>query len=191
MHQYISDLKGMMKERVMAWYARTKLDPKLKTESWKQRLPEHVLFYRDGVSESQYGMVFDEEKDQIIDGCQEAFKEVKKDSKNNRCTPRDTWRPNLTLLVVTKRHHARFFPWTELDSSLNYDKKADINLKSGLVVDTVVVNPIKRDFYLQSHHSELGTARSGHYVVIFDQNDYDIPELQQIVKPKEASGVIT
>jgi eukaryotic translation initiation factor 2C len=167
----------MMKERVLAWYNKTKKDPKLKNEPWKKRLPEHVLFYRDGVSESQYGMVLFEEKDQILDGCQEAFKELRRD-KNNRIKTSDKWAPKLTLLVVTKRHHARFFPSKEVTAG---DKKVDINLTLGQVIETTVVDPVNQDFYLQSHHSALGTARSSHYVVIHNDSKYDLLELQQIV----------
>ena len=170
----------MMKERVIAWYNKTKGDKALKTQAWKSRLPDHILFYRDGVSESQYGMVLHEEKDQILDGCQQAFDVVKKDKKNNKLKPNDKWNPKLTLLVVTKRHHARFFPMKDFEGK-TYVKDEDINLKSGLVVDTVVIDPIQRDFYLQSHHSALGTARSGHYIIIHDDNEYDLQELQQIV----------
>jgi len=170
----------MMKERVIAWYNKTKGDKKLKNEAWRSRLPDHILFYRDGVSESQYGMVLHEEKDQILDGCQQAFDVVKKDKKNNKLKPNDKWNPKLTLLVVTKRHHARFFPMKDFEGK-TYVKDEDINLKSGLVVDTVVIDPIQRDFYLQSHHSALGTARSGHYIIIHDDNEYDLQELQQIV----------
>lgn len=167
----------------MAWYDKTKSDRKMKTEGWKKRLPDHVLFYRDGVSESQYGMVLHEEKAQIMDGCQEAFSEVKKDAKNNRWKFGEKWNPKLTLLVVSKRHHTRFFPNEEikLTGDKERDKKVDINLKAGMVVDTVVVDPIRMDFYLQSHQSDLGTARSGHYVVLFDDNNYALRELQQIV----------
>jgi eukaryotic translation initiation factor 2C len=170
----------MMKERVIAWYNKTKGDKKLKNEAWRSRLPDHILFYRDGVSESQYGMVLHEEKDQILDGCQQAFDVVKKDKKNNKLKPNDKWNPKLTLLVVTKRHHARFFPMKDFEGK-KYVKDEDINLKSGLVVDTVVIDPIQRVFYLQSHHSALGTARSGHYIIIHDDNEYDLQELQQIV----------
>ena len=170
----------MMKACVIAWYNKTKGDKKL---PWKWRLPDHILFYRDGVSESQYGMVLHEEKPQILDGCAQAFTELKK-SKGNGIALNDKWKPNLTLLVVTKRHHARFFPMKDFVEGKTYvkaDEKGDINLKSGLVVDTIVIDPIQRDFYLQSHHSALGTARSGHYIIIHDDNEYDLQELQQIV----------
>jgi hypothetical protein len=181
LYQHIVDLEGMIKERVIAWYNRTKEDPTLKTASWKGRIPTHLLFYRDGVSESQYGMVLDEEKDQILDGCRQAFEEVKKDFKNNKFKKGEKWMPKLTLLVVTKRHHARFFPYKELQKNEAGDKKIDFSLTSGKVIDTKVVDPTHRDFYLQSHHSGLGTARSGHYVVLYDDNNYALLELQQIV----------
>ena len=62
-----------MKERVLAWQAKSQMDADLKKAGWKAQLPDRILFYRDGVSESQYGMVLHEEKDQIMRRCQAAF----------------------------------------------------------------------------------------------------------------------
>lgn len=55
------------------------------------------------------------------------------------------------------------------------------NLPSGLVVDTEVVDPTYPNFYLQSHDSPLGTARSAHYVIIENQSTYSMVTLQQLV----------
>jgi hypothetical protein len=44
--QYIEDLKGMIEERLQAYW-----DDKEGRKDETQ-LPEHILFYRDGVSES-------------------------------------------------------------------------------------------------------------------------------------------
>lgn len=91
----------------------------------------------------------------------------------------DTWAPKLTLIVVTKRHHARFYP--KETCPLPGDKKVDKNLDSGTMVDRTVVYPHLFDFYLQSHHSALGTARVAHYVVISNDAKYTANDIQQIV----------
>lgn len=137
-------------------------------------LPSHILFYRDGVSESQYGMVLHEEKPQIVDACKEYFEEVRKTSMaKNRggLNLRSTWTPKITLIVVTKRHHARFYPTTG----------NQVNLNVGSVADTRVVTPNHLSFYLQSHASALGTARSALYNVIYDNVGYSANDLQAIV----------
>ncbi|KUJ21351.1 Piwi-domain-containing protein [Mollisia scopiformis] len=145
--EYIEDLEGMMLERLQ-WY-------QSKNEN---KLPDHILFYRDGVSESQYGMVRDEELPQI----QEACRKIQAGR-----TPRSI---QITLLVVGKRHHTRFFP---------KGRESPENLKAGLCVETEVMPLHQFSFYLQSHQSALGTARSGHYVVIENESRYTATLLQE------------
>lgn len=79
--------------------------------------------------------------------------------------------PKVTLLVVGKRHHTRFFPSS---------KSGTENIPCGLVIDHTVVNPQHFNFYLQSHDSPLGTARSAHCVVITNESEYSASELQVV-----------
>ena len=95
-----------------------------------QRLPEHILFYRDGVSESQYGMVKLRELPLIEAGCSKAGLQFLRNP---------SWYPSITLLVVGKRDHTRFF-------KLDPDNSNTANLPSGLVVDTEVVDPTCSNF---------------------------------------------
>lgn len=163
----------MIEERVLAWFNNSNLDANGKTNAPVNRLPKCILFYRDGVSESQYGMVLDEEKEQIMRGCRKALVFLQKPANGNASLLKGvTWTPKLTLVVVTKRHHARFYPMLEAP---------DINLPMGTMVDNKIVTPFNWSFYLQSHHSELGTARSALYVVLFDDCNYTAYELQKIV----------
>ncbi|TEY53574.1 hypothetical protein BOTCAL_0244g00010 [Botryotinia calthae] len=148
----IADLADMIAERIDRYYAVNKT------------LPEHILFYRDGVSESQYGMVVIDEIPRIKSGCKAAGE------KNGRG---QNWCPKITLLVVGKRHHTRFFPKVPKTELLNN------NLPSGLVIDSGVVTPNHFSFYLQSHDSALGTARSAHYIVILNESDYTPERIQE------------
>ena len=166
----------MMYERFLAWYKKSK-------ETKKGRLlPANVLIYRDGVSESQYGMVLEQEMPEIIRGCKMAFDQLKsQDPEVNKVS-----RSKFTLLVVTKRHHTRFYPRVgdrHHAGTKKYNRRLDANLESGMVVDRTVVKPNIFSFYLQSHHSPLGTARNGHYVVVYDENEFrEAPlKLQSIV----------
>ncbi|TGO08682.1 hypothetical protein BTUL_0196g00060 [Botrytis tulipae] len=127
-------------------------------------LPEHILFYRDGVSESQYGMVVNDEIPLVRAGCRAA---------GARGGKGNSWCPKITLLVVGKRHHTRFFP------KLAQNIKFNNNLPSGLVIDSGVVTPNHFSFYLQSHDSALGTARSAHYIVIINESDYTPESIQE------------
>lgn len=62
---------------------------------WKEKhksFPEQLLIYRDGVSEGQYQMVLDQELPQLREACESV--EAK---------------PKMTLIIVGKRHHTRFY----------------------------------------------------------------------------------
>lgn len=68
-------------------------------EAWKSRhgntLPENLLIYRDGVSESQYKAVLDEEVSALRTTCKLLYAGRRQ--------------PKITLIIVGKRHHTRFF----------------------------------------------------------------------------------
>ena len=74
--------------------------------------------------------------------------------------------PKITVVVVGKRHHVRFFPMSPRDG----DKTG--NCPPGTVVDTEVTHPTEFDFYLQSHGGLLGTSRPAHYNVLQDENNF-------------------
>ncbi len=71
--------------------------------------------------------------------------------------------PHLTVVVVGKRHHTRFYPKTE--------EHADStgNTRPGTVVDRGVTEARSWDFFLQAHKALQGTARPGHYFVVLDE----------------------
>jgi eukaryotic translation initiation factor 2C len=76
------------------------------------------------------------------------------------------FKPAITLIVVGKRHHVRFFPRNENEG----DRSG--NCVAGTVVDSDVVNPVEFDFYLLSHGGILGTSRPAHYNVLIDENKF-------------------
>ncbi|RAL67317.1 hypothetical protein DID88_008079 [Monilinia fructigena] len=149
--EFIEGLQGMVEERLEAYH------------QYNGQLPAHILFYRDGVGETQYGMVFEEELPQVRAAC--ASIAIKHSGRQ----------PSITLLVVGKRHHARFFPNAEVTHPAS-----TMNLIAGTVVDRDVTDPNRTSFYLQSHDSALGTARTGHYVVIIDESRYGLEQLQSL-----------
>jgi len=76
------------------------------------------------------------------------------------------FKPTITLIIVGKRHHVRFFPCVQNES----DRSG--NCVAGTVVDSDVVNPVEFDFYLLSHGGILGTSRPAHYNVLVDENRF-------------------
>lgn len=141
--EMVGDLEGMLKVRLGLW----------KTLGNHQSFPENLLIYRDGVSEDQYKTVLNEELPQFIRACRELYPAP------------DTKRqiPRITIVIVGKRHHTRFFASAENEA----DKKS--NPRNGTVVDRGVTESRNWDFFLQSHSAIMGTPRPAHYCVIMDQ----------------------
>ncbi|THH32884.1 hypothetical protein EUX98_g1281 [Antrodiella citrinella] len=126
----------------------------------KQKIipPKRILFYRDGVSEGQFKQVLDIELPRIKKACESLNID-----------------PKITVIVVGKRHHVRFFPKT----SDGGDRRSG-NCFAGTVIDRDITHPVEQDFYLQSHAGLLGTSRPAHYNILYDENNIPADGLQQL-----------
>lgn len=146
--QQIEDLKGMVKERLNAW-----------REKHNGHLPKNIIFFRDGISESQ----FEACKTYEVNAVEHAYKEL--------CTEKQKDQLKLTFVVTGKRHNTRFYPRNGSETFLWHK---NTNVKPGLFVGDFITDPIgngslvESDFYLQSHQAIKGTARSAHYHVLRD-----------------------
>ncbi|KAH6615648.1 Piwi domain-containing protein [Chaetomium sp. MPI-SDFR-AT-0129] len=128
-------------------------------DKWRKtsnKIPQHVFYLRDGVSEGQYAHVMEFE-----------VAEMKKVFKDVLGTV-----PKITVIIATKRHHIRFFPERG-------DKNG--NCLPGTLVEREVTHPFHYDFYLCSHVAIQGTARPVHYSVIHDECGLKPDELQRIL----------
>ncbi|KLO09063.1 Piwi-domain-containing protein [Schizopora paradoxa] len=123
-------------------------------------LPDHIVIFRDGVSEGELQTVVNEEFSQIKDVIEKAWAHIKMKS-----------RPKVTFIVVGKRHHIRFSP-----SHMAGDPSG--NCPSGFVMNDKISMPGTFDFYLQSQGGLLGTSRPGHYIVVRDENGFRADQLQ-------------
>nr|POF12669.1 protein argonaute 18 [Quercus suber] len=139
--EMITDLTELVEGQLKLWQAK------------HRTLPVNIILYRDGVSEGQYQVVLDVELPSI------------KQAINNVYSPTQVKQglPALSIIVVGKRHHTRFYPTKEADA----DKTG--NPKHGLVVDRGVTNFANWDFFLQAHTALHGTAKPAHYYVIYDE----------------------
>lgn len=136
-------VEAMVIERLEAW---------AKVHTGKLVLPENIIFYRDGVSSGHYPKVQDLE----VKAIRNAFAGMQK----RKGLP--TKKLNLATIIVTKRHHTRFYPISAGDK----DQFGQNNCKPGTCVDQLVTSPYYQDFYLQSHSGIKGTARPTHYFVL-------------------------
>jgi len=126
---------------------------------WCQKnktMPQHVFYFRDGVSEGEFANVMESEIGEVRRAFNTAMQKV----------------PKITVIVATKRHHIRFFP-----------EKGDKNGNPlpGTVVEREVTHPFHYDFYLCSHVAIQGTARPVHYHVIHDEVGMKQDELQKMI----------
>lgn len=87
----INSLTEMVLERLELWRKKNK------------SLPTKVVVYRDGVSEGQYSLVLQHE----LPSFEEAFGKL--------YGARDRW-PKMSIIVVGKRHHTRFYPTRQEDA---------------------------------------------------------------------------
>ena len=118
-----------------------------------RRLPENILIYRDGVSEGQYDQVLADELETLRAACKELYSgpEQKRGL------------PKVTVVIVAKRHHTRFYPARENEAD------GTSNPQPGTVVDRGVTEARTWDFFMQAHAAIQGTARPAHYVVLCDE----------------------
>jgi hypothetical protein len=100
-------------------------------------LPQNIVIFRDGVSESQFYKVINEELPFIKQACREKYKGRQ---------------PRITIVVSVKRHQTRFFP-TDKDHIVNPASKSPM---PGTVVDRGVTQVRYWDFFLQAHNSMQG-----------------------------------
>ena len=116
--EMIEKLDDMMADVLMRYQKKNKL------------LPSKIVFYRDGVSESQFQQVIDNEWVLL----RQAFQRFA------------GYNPKVTFIVVQKRHHTRFMV-----------EKTGKNIPPGTVVDQTVTNKNDFDFYLKSHPNQKVT----------------------------------
>jgi hypothetical protein len=149
--EMVIDLEEMIIERLRLWQARNK------------GLPDKVIVYRDGVSEGQYAIVLNTEYAAFV----AAFGKLYGASSKH---------PKVTIVVVGKRHHTRFYPTTTQDA----DGRTG-NCQPGTVVDRGVTGERIFDWFLVAHQGLQGTSKPAHYVVIKDDNKLGADQLQKLV----------
>ncbi|KAL8278267.1 hypothetical protein RQP46_009299 [Phenoliferia psychrophenolica] len=99
--------------------------------------PDTVIFFRDGVSDGEFGALITRE----IPAIKQAFKRMQAEF--------PSWSPRLTYLTCAKRHHIRLIPSDEKNSEKTKNgqvPKVIGNAPAGTVVDTQIVDPRSKPF---------------------------------------------
>lgn len=156
----IDDMKDMVKERLSDW----------QSVNGKDKLPQNILFYRDGVGESRYAELRTTEVLRIKAAWEEKFYAI------HQRKPDPKEQVKLTVVVVTKRHHTRFYP-TDILARQGSMRHMSRNCPPGTLVDSGVTSPYYFDFFLLSH-SGGGTLRPAHYFVLENGMNFSTADLQ-------------
>ncbi|GKZ18131.1 hypothetical protein AbraIFM66951_004603 [Aspergillus brasiliensis] len=165
--ELVTQLDVLLTSRLHAW------------QRWNQgKLPENILLYRDGVSDTQYGSVLSVELPQLRKACRDLYGSLGLDE------------PRLSIVIVGKRHHTRFFTPTRAGQR-NGRPVQDTNPPNGTIVDHGPASSSKVwDFYLQSHTASRGIARPAHYVVLLDEIFQSSPNDPQARAPPNPANAI-
>ncbi|OXA37659.1 protein argonaute-2 [Folsomia candida] len=125
--------------------------------------PTRILMFRDGVSEGYFDEVKAEEYAQMRDVCEFTSEKF------------GIPKIKITFVIVKKRHHTRFQPTNATDGVGKF-----YNIPPGTVVDTKIVHPSEREFFLNSHVGIQGTSKPTRYHVIHDDTNFTMGDLQKI-----------
>ncbi|KAK3005861.1 hypothetical protein RJ639_015846 [Escallonia herrerae] len=158
-------------------------------QSSNGRKPAQIIVFRDGVSESQFSQVLNNELDQMIKAYQHLG---------------EVDIPKFTVIVAQKNHHTKLFqaggpenippglPFLLLcyfhfidfmlsEPSLCVRVCACVFVSAGTVVDTTVVHPRNYDFYMCAQAGMIGTSRPAHYHVLVDEIGFSPDDLQNLI----------
>lgn len=149
--EIIDDLKNMVAELL-----------RLFKEQNRNKFPEKVIMFRDGVSEGQFKEVLKTELRMLREAIEQ------------EAPPGAS--PQITWVVVQKRHQTRLFP----ADGENEIRDGKGNVVPGVVVDHTITHPFEFDFYLVSHAAIQGTSKPTHYYVLSDENKFSSDDMQNI-----------
>ncbi|KAL7282382.1 hypothetical protein ACG7TL_003853 [Trametes sanguinea] len=130
--------------------------------------PTRIFFFRDGVSEGEFAQVLEYELPQLKSASSLGVTLHQSQDKADRmmicsmsagaCAATGV-NAKITIIVVGKRHHVRFFPSSRAEA----DRSG--NCPAGTVVDSEIVHPTEFDFYLH---------------ILYDENNFTSDSLQEL-----------
>ncbi|KAL8293520.1 hypothetical protein RQP46_000221 [Phenoliferia psychrophenolica] len=131
-------------------------------DSNKSRLPDSLIFYRDGGSESEWGAFVSYELKAIRKGVASFKTERAKTADDAKKALLDAYEPKITFILAVKRHHVR---------AVVGDPGKHANIPAGTVFDTGVTSARVFDWYGAAHVGIIGTTRPTRYVVMTEEQE--------------------
>jgi eukaryotic translation initiation factor 2C len=128
-------------------------------------MPEHIIVYRDGVSDTQFASVLERELTSIkaaIDG-------YKTDVKTK-----------VSFVICQKAHHTRFVYESASQGAMNLCPGVcvDGSVDSSLDASNNITSAAFNEFYLTSHTALQGTSKPTKYSLIYDEIGIKLSELE-------------
>lgn len=127
------------------------------------QMPKHLLVYRDGVGDSQFEMILENELTSIQDAIalQKNHDGVK-----------------IAFVICQKSHHARFVCETQGGTGGYTNLCPGVVIDSSSSGDSGVTSTKLNEFYLNSHTAIQGTGKATKYSLIYDDINMKMIELE-------------
>jgi hypothetical protein len=163
--QYIAHLSAQSARTEMVFALRDAMVSLLNAFKHRNngKLPEHIVVFRDGVSDGQFREVVSNELPSIKSAL-ELLGNID--------------RTKVAIVICQKGHHTRFVYEETVGGKTTF-----INPCPGLVIDATskeqsIVSGEYNEFYLNSHAAIQGTAKPCKYALIYDEIGFKLSELQ-------------
>jgi len=125
-------------------------------KQFQAKLPNRVMYIRDGVNEGQFEAVMRNEVDKI----DAVYRELSEES------------PKITVIIVQKRHNVRFY---NSDESMKHH-----NIPPGVIIKKDLVHPGSvANFWINSHFGTIGTSHPARYFILRDDANYGTERLSE------------
>ena len=139
---------------------------------------KNIVFYRDAVNAKQQNFVREIEIPVIKQAISDVFKKLEEEEDiKNKTKPNPFKDTKWILILVSKMNEIKLF--------LEYQKGENnyvnvSNIPVGTLVDRVITNQDKYDFYLNSAESRQGTCSSTHYTVLHDDTELTASQIYKV-----------
>ena len=139
---------------------------------------KNIVFYRDAVNAKQQNIIREVEIPVIKQALSDVFNKLEEEedikNKKKENSFKDTkW----ILILVSKMNEIKLFLESHKGGN-NYDNV--LNVPVGTLVDRIITNQDKYDFYLNSAESRQGTCSSTHYTVLHDDTELTASQIYKV-----------